>query len=93
MRNLSHKLHILKTLLESDVKLTATNFSYISNANQYFCDLKNNGIELIERRVKNKQNNGYHLERSLKRTPENIEKAQKLLEKLRGKNATSKSPN
>ena len=44
MKILSHKLHILKTLLESDVKLTATDFSYISNANQYFCKLEFQGL-------------------------------------------------
>ena len=43
---LSHKLHILKTLLESKVKLTATDFSYISNANQYFVELESQ--ELIK---------------------------------------------
>jgi len=37
---LSHKLFILKTLIESDVMLTATDFSYISNANQYFVELE-----------------------------------------------------
>jgi len=41
---LSHKLHILKTLLDSEVKLTATDFSYISNANQYFVELESQGL-------------------------------------------------
>ncbi len=41
---LSHKLHILKTLLDSDIKLTATDFSYISNANQYFVELESQGL-------------------------------------------------
>ena len=44
MRALSHKLHILKTLITSDVKLTATDFSYVSNANQYFCELELQGL-------------------------------------------------
>jgi len=44
MKKLSHKLHILKTLLHSDVKLTATDFSYVSNANQYFCELENEDL-------------------------------------------------
>ncbi len=44
MKTLSHKLHILKTLIESDVKLTATDFSYVSNANQYFCELELQGL-------------------------------------------------
>lgn len=44
MKTLSHKLHILKTLFDSDVKLTATDFSYVSNANQYFCELELQGL-------------------------------------------------
>jgi len=44
MKTLSHKLHILKTLLHSDIKLTATDFSYVSNANQYFCELELQGL-------------------------------------------------
>jgi len=44
MKKLSHKLHILKTLLASDVKLTATDFSYVSNANQYFVELELQGL-------------------------------------------------
>ncbi|WP_297485689.1 hypothetical protein [Sulfurimonas sp.] len=44
MKTLSHKLHILKTLLDSDIKLTATDFSYVSNANQYFCELELQGL-------------------------------------------------
>ncbi len=44
MKKLNHKLHILKTLLESDTKLTATDFSFISNANQYFVELELQGL-------------------------------------------------
>ena len=44
MKSLGHKLHILKILLESDTKLTATDFSFISNANQYFVELELQGL-------------------------------------------------
>ena len=44
MKTLTHKLHILETLFNSDVKLTATDFSYVSNANQYFCELELQGL-------------------------------------------------
>lgn len=39
MRGLSHKIHIVKRLINEGGELTATDFHYISNANQYFCDL------------------------------------------------------
>jgi len=44
MKKLTHKLHILKTLLESDVKLTATDFHYISNGNQFFAELEHQNL-------------------------------------------------
>ena len=37
-------MHILKTLFDSDVRLTATDFSYVSNANQYFVELELQGL-------------------------------------------------
>lgn len=43
MRNLTHKRHIVKTILEQG-EMTATDFHYISNANQYFCELVKAGI-------------------------------------------------
>ncbi|MDD2265700.1 hypothetical protein [Sulfuricurvum sp.] len=39
----SHKYHILETIFNHGEK-TATDFNYISNANQYMCDLVNKGI-------------------------------------------------
>lgn len=36
----SHKYNILKTLYTTGLKLTATDFSFISNANQYFVELE-----------------------------------------------------
>jgi len=55
------------------------------NSNQYFCTIKNKGIELIEVEVPNLTNQGYHLERRLNFTDENIELAQKYLERLKRK--------
>jgi len=43
MRAKSHKCHIVKMILEHGQK-TATNFHFISNANQYFAELENVGI-------------------------------------------------
>lgn len=43
-RQLTHKLNILETLLFSDTKLTATDFGYVSNANQYLAELENQGL-------------------------------------------------
>ena len=42
------------------------------NSNQYFCTVKNKGIELIEVEIPNLTNRGYHLERRLNVTDENI---------------------
>jgi len=40
----THKLNILKVLLETQERLTATDFHYISNANQYFAPLDHQGL-------------------------------------------------
>lgn len=40
----THKYHLLKKLYETELKLTATDFSYVSNANQYFVELENQGF-------------------------------------------------
>jgi len=39
-----HAKAILKKLYETKSKLTATDFNYISNPNQYFCELENAGL-------------------------------------------------
>ena len=41
---LTHKITILDLLYKSGMKLTATDFSHISNANQYFCELEHQGL-------------------------------------------------
>lgn len=42
--SLNHKYRILKRLYDTGLKLTATDFSYISNANQYFVELENQDL-------------------------------------------------
>lgn len=39
----SHKLNILKRLFDSKEQLTATDFTHISNPNQYFVELESQG--------------------------------------------------
>lgn len=53
------------------------------NSNQYFCTIKNKGIELIEVEVPNLTNRGYHLERRLNPTDENIDLAKTYLNRLK----------
>jgi hypothetical protein len=55
------------------------------NSNQYFCTIKNKGIELIEVDVPNLTNRGHHLERRLNLTEDNIKKANDYLKRLKGK--------
>ena len=54
------------------------------NSNQYFCTIKNNGIELIEVWKPNLTNRGRHLERRLNLTDVNIKKANDYLNRLKG---------
>jgi len=54
------------------------------NSNQYFCMIKNHGIELIEVSKPNLTNKGYHLDRRLNLTAENIERAENYLYSLQG---------
>jgi len=43
-QRLTHKYNITKILYDTGLKLTATDFSYVSNANQYFVELENQGL-------------------------------------------------
>ena len=66
--------------------LKCERLSYIQgakNSNQYFCTIKNKGIELIEVEIPNLINRGYHLERRLNMTDENIKHAQDYLDRLK----------
>ncbi len=76
----THLINILNGLLKGE-KLSSIDVK-ASNSNQYFCTIKNNGIELIEVRKPNLTNKGYHLERRLNLTQKNISKAKKYLQKL-----------
>jgi hypothetical protein len=77
----THLVNIMSDLL--DGKEMTANDVFASNSNQYFCTIKNNGIELIEVRKPNLNNKGSHLERRLNKTNENLDKAKSYLEKLK----------
>jgi len=40
----SHKYNLLKRLYDTELKLTATDFSHVSNANQYFVELEHQDL-------------------------------------------------
>ena len=40
----SHKYNLLKKLYDTGLKLTATDFSHVSNANQYFVELEHQDL-------------------------------------------------
>ncbi len=73
-----YKIKALELFLEYETLTSSVKFLGI-NPNQYFCEIKNNGIELIEIRVPNKTNKGTHKERTLLKSQENIIKAKKIL--------------
>ena len=77
-----YKIKALELFLEYETLTSSVNFLGI-NPNQYFCEIKNNGIELIEVRKPNLNNKGSHLERRLNKTNENLDKAKSYLEKLK----------
>lgn len=77
MSTTSYKAEILKRLVEGET-LKSSDFFY-SNSNQYFCELKAEGIGLKEEFVKNKRNRGLHKARSLERSPQNLARAKELL--------------
>ena len=74
-----YKIKALELFLEYETLTSSVKFLGI-NPNQYFCEIKNNGIELVEIRVPNKNNAGTHKERTLLKSKENIIKAKKILE-------------
>jgi len=79
----THLINILSELLKGK-KLASIDIK-ASNSNQYFCTIKNNGVELIEVNKPNLTNRGHHLERRLNLTDENIKKATEYLNRLKGK--------
>lgn len=78
----THLINIFTQLLEGK-RLSSLDIK-ASNSNQYFCTIKNNGIELIEVMKPNLTNRGYHLERRLNPSDNNLKKAKKYLDKLKG---------
>lgn len=78
----SHIIIILKKFLAGEELSSSDMFA--SNANQYFCDIKNRGIELEETWKKNLTNNGRHKVRKLETSFHNIQKAQSYLNHLMG---------
>ena len=69
-----YKIKALELFLEYETLTSNVNFLGI-NPNQYFCEIKTAGIELVEIRVKNKNNDGFHKERTLLKSKKNIIKA------------------
>jgi N-dimethylarginine dimethylaminohydrolase len=78
-KNYTHTSLILAKLLNGETLISSDIFA--SNSNQYFKQIKDQGIELIEW---NNVEEGRHLKRKINPTPENIEKAKKYLAKLTG---------
>lgn len=84
MEKSTHTINILKdlikgkTLISSDIRA--------SNSNQYFNNIKNKGIELIE---EVKPIEGRHKQRRLKLNEENLKRANNYLSSLLGKNLTA----
>jgi len=80
LRKSSHLITILTLLLEG--KKLSSNDMFASNSNQYFVQIKKQGIELIEVWKSNDTNRGQHKERSLHQTLENIKQAEVYLDRL-----------
>ena len=78
----SHTITILKALLAGEA--LSSNDLFISNANQYFCDIKNTDIELIEIWKQNVTDNGRHKVRKICLNAENIQKTKSYLNHLMG---------
>ena len=73
-----YKIKALELFLEYETLTSSVNFLGI-NPNQYFCEIKTAGIELVKIRVKNKNNDGFHKERTLLKSKDNIIKAKEIL--------------
>ncbi len=82
MEKSTHIITIMKRLLAGEAIISSDIFA--SNSNQYPRTIKKHGIELIEVWKPNLTNKGRHKERSLHQTIENIERANKYLEALKG---------
>lgn len=80
----SYTMIILSDFLNGKT-LTSTDKNY-SNTNQYFGKIKKRGIELLEIKVKNRNNSQKHFERSLVKNKDNIQKARDYLSFLTERN-------
>ena len=79
-KKLSHTAKILQKLLDGETLISSDVFA--SNTNQYFGQIKDQGIELIEW---NDPTEGKHLKRRLNMSEKNIKRAEAYLNKLLGK--------
>ena len=82
MKNKTHTVKILERLLVGET--ISSNDVFASNSNQYFGQIKKNGIALVEVWQKNITNTGRHKERSLYWEKENLLRAENYLKKLKG---------
>ena len=76
-------VNILTDLIEGK-SVTALDY-HVSNANQYFKTIKDNGIELLEKWIKNSQSIGQTKLRSLSPHVDNVQKAKTYLLSLQHK--------
>lgn len=89
MQYVSHTMNILIDLLDGK-GLVSSDKNY-SNTNQYFGQIKNRGIELVELKIPNKHNSQTHYKRFLVKSEENIKKAKDYLNYLANWNRNRKS--
>ena len=82
MKSKTHTIRILERLLAGET--ISSNDVFASNSNQYFRQIKKNGIALIEVWQKNITNAGKHKERSLYWEKDNLLRAGAYLRKLKG---------
>lgn len=80
MQYVSHTMTILIELLEGKGLVSSDKNS--SNTNQYFGQIKNRGIELVELKIPNKHNSQKHYKRFLAKSDDNIQKAKDYLNYL-----------
>ena len=81
MRRNSIVALILQRLLKGE-KMASIDTEY-ANSNQYYVQIKKQGVELVEVWKDNKTNSGRHKERWINQSIENIQKAKDLLKLLK----------
>lgn len=78
-KRITHTVKILIKLLNNETLISSDVFA--SNTNQYFSQIKNQGIQLIEW---NDPAEGRHHKRRLEMSEDNINKAKEYLKKISG---------